>query len=121
MELSKVNKGKFHQLVPCKYEHGIWVVGSSLVRHNPISGPLSDGPQIFYSSDHWLTLLLMQDAYEEFMHTGRDTTLARFRYKFWVTQGTMLSKMEVRSWTLCQRRDQVLFSQQMGQLSLERL
>ena len=47
MELSKVNKGKFHQLVPCKYEHGIWVVGSSLVRHNMISGPLSDGPQIF--------------------------------------------------------------------------
>ena len=33
------------------------------------------------------------------MHTGWDSTLARGRHKFWVTQGTMLSKMVVQSWT----------------------
>ena len=65
---------------------------------------------------HHLTRLLMDRAHEKSGHRGRDGTLARFRQKYWVAQGSKVaqsSKSKCQMFKLC---DIKFGEQQMGRL-----
>ena len=85
-DLKSTNKGRYKQLKPIKNEHMIWVIGSRLARHNPLT---DDAPQWLLPCNHEYTRLLMKDAHEVGGHRRRDGTLARFRGFFWTPQGAM--------------------------------
>ena len=74
-------KGKqvssYRRLHPVKNENGIWIVGSRLIRFNPMSP--DNTPQRLIPSKHPATRIMMWDAHVACKHHGRDSTLARFR------------------------------------------
>ncbi|XP_067950495.1 uncharacterized protein [Watersipora subatra] len=80
---------------------GLWVVGDRLSRSNSLS---ADGrPQISLPANHPYTRICMRDAHVDGEHRGSDATLARFRQRFWVTQGSKVAKSICSQCYLCKR------------------
>lgn len=114
-----LESGKYRSLNPVKAESGLWVVGSRLQRHNPMT-PDSE-PQFLLPTHHHVTTLYMRDAHVSGGHRGRDGTLARFRQKFWTPRGSKLAWSVKSKCQLCKLRDAKLLEQQMGMLPEARL
>lgn len=115
-----IKKGKFARLHPVKTEEGVWIVGSRLVRHNPLTS-IKSHVQWILPSTHPFTNLAFRQAHVDSLHRGRDATLARFRHLFWTAQGSKVAKRITSSCQLCKLREPKILGQQMGQLPIERL
>ncbi|XP_067940658.1 uncharacterized protein [Watersipora subatra] len=103
--LVDVERGKtypYKQLNPqVDSVNGLWVVGDRLSWSNPLS---ADGkPQILLPANHPYTRICMRDAHVDRGHRDRDATLARFRQRFWVTQGSKVAKSFCSQCYLCKR------------------
>lgn len=118
-ELQK-KKGKYSQLHPVKTEDGVWIVGSRLIRHNPMTS-IKTHTQWIIPSSHPYTALALRQAHTDSFHRGRDATLARFRALHWTTQGSKLARKVTSSCQLCKLKAPQILGQQMGQLPVERL
>ena len=114
------SKSRYKNLNPTKNGEGIWIVGSRMTAHNPMSH-MSDDPAILMPNNHPYTKLLMKQAHRTSGHRGRDATLARFRTQFWTPQGSKVAKSIVTSCQLCKLQTPRLENQNMGQLPIERL
>ena len=117
-ELQKTDKkgrtgGKYALLHPIKREDGVWIVGSRL-SYNPMT-PEGE-PQILLPSRNHVTQLFMMDAHRSSGHRGRDSSLARFRFKYWTPHGTKLAWAVKSKCQLCKLKDHAMLSQQMGDL-----
>lgn len=93
-EVKKVDRkgrvgGKYVCLRPVENSEGLLVVGSRL-RSNPMT--IHGDPQILLPYSHYITKLLMIQAHRDCIHKGRDTTLARFRLKYWTPHGSKLAQ-----------------------------
>lgn len=118
---SEINsKGKYSRLHPVRNELGIWIVGTRLLRNNPMAVDPSTLP-ILLPSDHPLTLTLVREAHIASGHRGRDITLAKFRQDYWCTNGLKLAKKVVNNCQKCCLRDAKFLQQQMGVLPRERV
>ena len=108
--------GKFYRLRPV-LDNSVWKVGSRM-KFNPMVP--ENNPQSLLPTKHPVTFLIMQQAHVDTIHGGRDTTLARFRQRFWVPQGSKIAAAVVRKCQLCKLRAPKLLEQKMGQLPAER-
>ena len=70
---------------------------------------------------HPVTRLFMKRAHKDCGHRGRDPTLARFRQKYWVAQGSKIAQFIKSKCQLCKLRDVKLGEQEMGRLPEARL
>ena len=77
-------------------------------------------PQYLLPTRHHATNLLMIQAHKEVVHRSRDTTLARFRQKYWIVQGSKIANSVISNCLLCKLRKPKLISQKMGSLPKER-
>ena len=116
-ECSKIDRrgrqgGRYYRLKPVLIE-GYWKIGTRL-EFNPMV-PEND-PQYLLPSHHSLTKLLMLQAHREAIHKSRDTTLARFRQRFWTLQGSKLAASVANNCQLCKLKKPKLLLQRMGQL-----
>ena len=108
--------GKFYRLKPLLLKDK-WVVGTRL-QINPLVP--DNRPQYLLPTNHYVTKLLMIQAHKDTTHRSRDSTLARFRQRFWIVQGSKIANSVVNNCQLCKLRKPVLLSQKMGNLPLER-
>ena len=108
--------GRFCRLKPV-FEGWSWVVGTRM-RFNPLA--LENNPQHLLPTIHPVTRLIMEQAHRDTIHGGRDTTLARFRQRFWATQGSKVAEGVVGRCQLCILKRRKLIVQKMGQLPIER-
>ena len=108
--------GAFHSLKPI-LKNEIWVVGTRLI-FNPLVP--ENSPQMLLPTKHIVTKLLMEQAHRQTIHGGRDSTLAKFRHKFWTPHGSQVASAAVHSCQLCKLRIPKLLSQRMGLLPTER-
>ena len=108
--------GIYYRLKPVLID-GIWVVGTRL-QQNPLVP--DNRPQSLLPTNHYVTKLLMIQAHKEVVHKSRDTTLARFRQKFWIVRGSKVANAVTSSCQLCKLRKPKLLSQKMGSLPKER-
>ena len=120
-DLQTPSKGRYKQLKPVLNEQGLWVIGGRLTDYNPFTPDSVDSPQYLLPSDHPYTRLAMVAAHVECGHRGRDSTLARFRYRFWTPQGSKLANAVKTSCQKCKLRDPQLIQQEMAQLPMDRL
>lgn len=111
--------GLYTRLHPMKDNSGIWIVGSRLVRYNPMTP--DNQPQKLMPSKHPVTELLMGDAHKDCKHRGRDSTLARFRQIYWTPHGSKMAWSIVTKCQLCKLRNVKLMEQSMGLLPMSRL
>ena len=70
---------------------------------------------------HRLARLLMDRAHKECSQRGRDGTLARFRQKYWVAQGSKIAQSTKSKCQLGKLRDVKFGEQKMGRLPGSRL
>ena len=63
----------------------------------------------------------MDRAHKESGHRGRDRTLAQFRQKYWVAQGSKVAQSSKSKCQMCKLRDFKFGEQQMGRLPESRL
>jgi hypothetical protein len=117
--LVDLEANKYRSLHPVKNQEGLWIVGTRLLRYNPMT-PDSE-PQILMPNDHYVTHLYMRDAHVSGGHRGRDSSLARFRQRFWTSHGGKLAWTVKTKCQLCKLRDVKLLEQQMGLLPESRL
>ena len=111
--------GIYARLNPIKDNDGMWIVGSRLVRYNPMTP--DNQPQKLVPSKHHVTKLLMMEAHRACIHRGRDATLARFRLNYWTPHGSKIAWGIVSKCQLCILRNAKLMEQIMGLLPIERL
>lgn len=104
--------GKFCSLKPALVED-LWVVGSRF-QFNPMV-PEND-PQYLLPTTHPVTKLMMMQAHQDTGHRGRDSTLARFRQKFWIPQGSKIASSTVENCQMCKVKKPTLLTQRMGDL-----
>ena len=97
--------------------NGLWCVGTRL-QFNPLVP--ENKPQYLLPTKHNVTKLMMMQAHKEVVHRGRDTTLARFRQKYWILQGSKIANSVVINCQLCKYRNPKLLVQKMGSLPIER-
>ena len=90
--------GQYATLNPVLSENGLWLVGERLKQHNPMT--FDSSLQKLLPSSHCVTRLLMRRAHQQ-GHTGRDATLAKFREKYWVPQGSKLAQKVRQNCQLC--------------------
>ena len=107
------------RLHPVQNENGVWIVGSRLNRFNPMSP--DSLPQRLIPSKHPATRIMMWDAHRACKHRGRDSTLARFRHKYWTPHGSKIAWSVVRHCQLCKLRNARLLEQKMGLLPVARM
>jgi len=117
-ELENGPKGKFSSLNPFKNAEGMWFVGSRLTRCNPMTP--DSNPQKLLAYHHPATRLFMQDAHQH-GHRGRNGTLAKFREKYWTTNGSKMAWQAKNKCQLCKLRNCKLLQQSMGKLPESRL
>ena len=123
-DMNQTNKkGKqvssYRRLHPVKNENGIWIVGSRLIRFNPMSP--DNTPQSLIPSKHPATRIMMWDAHVACKHHGRDSTLARFRQKYWTPHGSKIAGSVAGCCPMCKLKNARLLKQQMGLLPVARL
>ena len=112
---------QYKQLKPVLNDRGVWVIGARIAGYNPLAEHPQDEAQILLPTKHPYTRLLIRQAHVLSGHSGRDTTLARFRWTHWTPQASKLAAFEKRNCTWCRRRDMKLIKQQMGTLPTDRL
>jgi hypothetical protein len=118
-DLDKVKGGRYQSLRPQLNDSGIWVVGTRMLRYNPMTP--EHEPQQLLPYSHVVTKLLMKEAHEAVGHKGRDRTLAKFRERYWTPNGAKLSWSVKDSCQACKLQDRKPLSQTMGQFPLARL
>ena len=112
-------KGRYKALVPVVNSHGVWIIGKRLGKHNPMT-PEGEA-QALLPADHVVTQMLMRDAHVACCHRGRDSTLARFRCKYWTPHASKIAWSVRNSCQLCKLRDANFLQQEMGELPQSRL
>jgi Mor family transcriptional regulator len=117
---SRKKGGKYSQLHPVEDDLGVWIVGTRLLRNNPMAVTPSTLP-ILLDKDHPITSVIMREAHIDSLHRGRDVTLARFRQEYWTPSGSKLARKIVNDCQKCRLRDVKLLDQKMGTLPVERL
>ena len=110
--------GSYAALYPVLNHDNVWVIGTRLAS-NPMT--VYGDPQVLLPTAHWGTRLFMRYAHAECGHRGRDSTVSRFRLKFWTPQAAKLAKSVKQQCQLCKLRDHKLLSQHMGVMPLERV
>ena len=110
--------GSYAALYPVLNHDNVWVIGTRLAS-NPMT--VYGDPQVLLPTSHWGTRLFMRYAHAECGHRGRDSTVSRFRLKFWTPQAAKLAKSVKQQCQLCKLRDHKLLSQHMGVMPLERV
>ena len=113
-------KGRYRRLKPTRGPEGIWTVGRRLSE----SHSLMVGPAVYQAllpPDHHVTRLMMVHAHEQSGHRGRDSTLARFRQRYWTPKASKLAEAARKGCQMCKLRDPQLLSPEMGALPVERL
>ena len=123
-ELTKIDHkgrtgGRYASLNPGKGESGHFVVGQRLKSRNPMTPDAS--LQKLLPTRHPVTRLFMKRAHKDCGHRGRDPTLARFRQKYWIAQGSKIAQSIKSKCQLCKLRDVKLGEQEMGRLPEARL
>ncbi|CAB4022925.1 RNA-directed DNA polymerase from transposon X-element [Paramuricea clavata] len=91
-EIEKMDQkgSRYASLNPGKDEHGYYVVGQRLKNNNPMTPDAS--LQKLLPTHHPVTRLFMERAHKQRVHRGRDSTLARFRQKYWIAQGSKIAQ-----------------------------
>ena len=112
------NGCRYSSLTPVQDEAGNWVVGQRLTSNNPMTADSSLQKLLPYH--HPVPMLLMQRAHSS-GHRGRDATLARFRQRYWVPQGSKLAQSVKSKCQMCKLREARFQTQLMGKLSEARL
>ena len=97
---------------------GIIVVGSRMSKFNPMT--LDGNEQALLPNKHPITKLLMTEAHQK-GHLGRDSTVAKFRQKYWTSHADKLAKSVKNKCQECKKREPQLLSQCMGNLPEARL
>jgi hypothetical protein len=110
--------GKYSALKPYKDANDIWCIGTRLTHFNPMTP--DSAPQKLLCYDHPATQLIMRDAHQ-CGHQGRNRTLAKFRQKYWVTNGSKLAWQAKNTCQLCKLRNCKMLEQNMGPLPEDRL
>ena len=113
------SKGRYASLKPVKGDSGLWVVGSRLKCYNPMTP--ENEPQILLPPGHAIASLFMEYAHRKGGHRGRDSTLSRFRQRFWVPHGSKLAWQVSNKCQMCRLRDGKPLKQQMGLFPEDRL
>ena len=111
--------GRYASLNPGKDEHGYYMVGQRLKNNNPMTPDAS--LEKVLPTHHPVTRLFMERAHKQCVHKGRDSTLARFRQKYWIAQGSKIAQTVKSKCQLCKLRDAILGEQEMGRLPEARL
>jgi hypothetical protein len=111
--------GRYKSLNSVRDQGGYYVVGQRLKAKNPMTTDAS--LQRLLPTNHQLTRLLMDRAHKECGHRGRDATLARFRQKYWIAQGSKIAQSTKSKCQLCKLRDVKFAEQEMGGLPESRL
>ena len=109
---------RYKNLQPKKDSEGMIVVGTRMSRYNPLSQDAEY--QALLPTKNRITQMLMKEAHEH-NHGGRDSTLAKFREKYWVAHGDKVAKAAKDACQLCKLRDAHYAKQIMGQLPEARL
>ena len=122
-EMMKVDRngrkgGRYSSLTPVQDEAGNWVVGQRLTSNNPMTTDSSLQKLLPYH--HPVSRLLMQRAHSS-GHRERDATLARFRQRYWVPQGSKLAQSVKSKCQMCKLREAKFQTQLMGKLPEARL
>ena len=122
-ELKKTDRngrmgGRYANLNPILDENGFWVIGKRLRNNNPMMADSS--LQKLLPFQHHITRLIMLRAHSA-GHRSRDATLARFRQKYWVTQGSKLAQSVKSRCQKCKLREARFQEQEMGLLPQTRL
>ena len=110
--------GTYSSLKPYQDSDGLWCVGQRVASMNPMTA--DSDPQRLLAYNHAATRLIMMEAHRS-GHRGRNGTLAKFREKFWVTNGSKLAWKTKTSCQLCKLRNSLLLGQCMGKLPETRL
>ena len=108
----------FKCLNPKQNDMGIIVVGSRMSKFNPMT--LDGKEQALLPNKHPITKLLMAEAHQ-MGHLGRDSTVAKFRQKYWTPHADKLAKSVKHNCQKCKKREPKLLSQCMGNLPESRL
>jgi len=58
---------------------------------------------VLLPNDHHVTKLIIRDAHEEVMHSGKESTLNRVRLKFWIIKGRQTVSKVVNCCNLCKQ------------------
>ena len=108
----------FRTLLPVMQD-GIWVVGVRIAHHSPLTP--DNKPMVLLPNNHPLTRLIMIEAHRDCGHKGRDTTVARFRSRFWTAHATKMSKSICENCQMCKLLHVRDMDQLMGQMPSVRL
>ena len=111
-------KSFYRTLLPVKQD-GLWVVGLRISGHSPLTP--DNKPQILLPRNHQYTKLCMLEAHRLSGHRGRDTTVAKFRSRFWTSHASKMSKNICESCQQCRLTKAKLMKQIMGKMPPERL
>lgn len=115
----KGHGGRYAKLKPVQDASGIWVVGERLTRYNAMTPDSS--LQRLLPSKHPAKRLFMERAHQAGGHRGRDAALARFRMRYWTSQGSKVARLVKMDCQLCKLRDAKFLEQPMGLLPEARL
>ena len=105
-------------LNPKTNHEGLIVIGSRMSKFNPMT--LDGMEQVLLPTKHPLTKLLMTEAHQK-GHLGRDSTVAKFRQKYWTPHADKLARTVKNACQECKRRDPKLIHQCMGNIPETRL
>ena len=108
----------FRTLLPVMQD-GIWVVGVRIAHHSPLTP--DNKPMVLLPNNHPLTRLIMLEAHRDCGHKGQDTTVARFRSRFWTAHATKMSKSICENCQMCKLLHVRDMDQLMGQMPSVRL
>ena len=75
------------------------MIGARIAGYNRLAKHPQDEAQILLPTKHPFTRLLIRQAHVLSGHSGRDTTIARFRWTHWTPQASKLAAFEKRNCT----------------------
>ena len=104
--------GAYYRLKPTLVQ-GYFRVGTRM-SYNPMVP--ENEPQYLLPSSHPVTTLMMKQAHIDNDHRSRDSTVSRFRQKFWVPHAGRIASSVINSCLLCRIRKPKLLTQRMGAL-----
>ena len=111
-------KSRFRTLHPV-WQNGMWVVGTRISHANPLTP--DNLPQVLLPYGSPLTKRIMEECHTQGGHRGRDSTLARFRARYWTARGNKLAKVVCDACLQCRLVNGKLLTQVMGQMPSCRL
>ncbi|XP_014676964.1 PREDICTED: uncharacterized protein LOC106816843 [Priapulus caudatus] len=105
--------GRYRRLGPVLDQWGMWVVGERVKHHVEFTSSKELPPIL--PSRHRFSVLAMEEAHGA-GHGGVTTTLAKFRRRYWITQGGKLAKNVRGRCVVCRKTDKRHVQQVMGPL-----